>query len=198
MPNLIVIAGCNGSGKSTFSQSLLPDGLNSFDFDKIFLEYYHNLSDSELREEMARNLASDDFKKSIELAIKTKSDFCYETNLDVNPLYWPRYFKSKGYVVSIVFFCLSSQDIARQRVEERTEFKGHYVDNKTIDYKWREGYKNLNSYFNFFDNLLILDNSRHKKIYTNILQMENGSIELLSESVPAYFKHRLPNIYELL
>jgi hypothetical protein len=40
MPNLIVIAGCNGAGKSTYALSFLPDGLTSFDYDKLYLENY--------------------------------------------------------------------------------------------------------------------------------------------------------------
>jgi len=35
MPSLHVIAGCNGSGKSTFAKSFLPNNIQSFDFDKV-------------------------------------------------------------------------------------------------------------------------------------------------------------------
>jgi len=35
MPNLIIIAGCNGAGKSTFASSFLPEGLSSFDYDRL-------------------------------------------------------------------------------------------------------------------------------------------------------------------
>ena len=60
MPDLIIIAGCNGAGKSTFAPSLLPDGLTSFDYDKRFIENYQSLPDSELRENFEfDNLLSD-------------------------------------------------------------------------------------------------------------------------------------------
>jgi predicted ABC-type ATPase len=36
MPDLIIIAGCNGAGKSTFASSFLPEGLTSFDYDRVF------------------------------------------------------------------------------------------------------------------------------------------------------------------
>jgi hypothetical protein len=55
MPVLTIIAGCNGAGKSKFAPSFLPEGLFSFDYDKLFLENYNQLPDSELREEFARN-----------------------------------------------------------------------------------------------------------------------------------------------
>ena len=41
MPDLIIIAGCNGAGKSTFATSFLPEGLTSFDYDRLFLENYN-------------------------------------------------------------------------------------------------------------------------------------------------------------
>lgn len=198
MPNLFVVAGCNGSGKSTFAQSFLPDGLTSFDFDKLFLEYYNELPDSELRDKIARNLTSSDFQKAIELSIKTKSDFCYETNLDSSPVHWPNQFRLNGYELHVIFFCLQDQKIARNRVMERTEFKGHFVDNTTIDYKWKEGYKNFNEHYTFFDRVLIVDNSRHKEIYTNILQINKDIVELMDTKVPNYFQHRLPRLYKLI
>ena len=53
MPDLTIIAGCNGAGKSTFASSFLPEGLTSFDYDRIFIENYNSLPDSELREYFA-------------------------------------------------------------------------------------------------------------------------------------------------
>jgi|GEM_PF-3068989 Uncharacterized protein conserved in bacteria len=40
MPTLTVIAGCNGSGKSTFASSFLREGLVSFDYDKVYLHIF--------------------------------------------------------------------------------------------------------------------------------------------------------------
>ncbi|ASB50976.1 hypothetical protein CDL62_18395 [Alkalitalea saponilacus] len=80
----------------------------------------------------------------------------------------------------------------------RTEFKGHFVDNKTIDLKWKAGYKNVNLHFQYFDNILFVDNSRHNEIYSNLLQIEKGEIVLMTEKIPYYFSHRLPEIYKLI
>jgi len=54
MPDLTIIAGCNGAGKSAFATSFLPEGLTSFDYDRVFLEIYNSLPDSELREQFAK------------------------------------------------------------------------------------------------------------------------------------------------
>ena len=50
MLDLIVIAGCNDAGKSTFASSFLPEGLTAFDYDKLYLENYNSLTESELQE----------------------------------------------------------------------------------------------------------------------------------------------------
>jgi predicted ABC-type ATPase len=198
MPKLIIIAGCNGAGKSTFASSFLPDGLVSFDYDKLYLEYYNGMPDSEFRDKFALDRTTQDFENAIKNALNKELDFCYETNFDMNPIYWAEKFKEKGFTIDLIFFCLNSQDIARLRVAERTEFKGHFVDNLTIDLKWKAGYKNFNMYFKIFDNILVVDNSIQKDVYKNILQIEQGEIILMTEKIPEYFKHRLPEIYNMI
>jgi predicted ABC-type ATPase len=198
MPNLIIIAGCNGAGKSVFAPSFLPDGLFSFDYDKLFLQNYNSLSDIELREVMAKNKTTQTFECAIENALNGGNDFCYETNFDQYPLYWAEKFKEKGFVINLIFFCLENQQIARYRVQIRKANNGHFVNNKTIDLKWKAGYKNLNANYAFFDNILIVDNSIDRKAYTNILQIVQGELILMTNRIPEYFKHRLPNIYNLL
>jgi hypothetical protein len=64
--------------------------------------------------------------------------------------------------------------------------------------KWKAGYKNMNLHFSSFDNILIVDNSKQNEIYTNILQIEKGEIVLMTDNLPDYFKHRLPDIYRLI
>src|SRR3972149_2628175 len=198
MPNLIIIAGCNGAGKSTFASTFLPDGLVSFDYDKLFLEYYNELPDSEFREKIAKDKTTKAFEQSINNSLITKSDFCYETNFDTYPIYWAEKFKAEGFTINLIFFCLENQEIVRHRIQVRTEFEGHFVDNKTIDLKWKAGYKNINEHYSFFDNILFVDNSIPNDIYTNILQIERGEIVLMTDKLPEYFSRRLPKIYELI
>jgi predicted ABC-type ATPase len=198
MPDLIIIAGCNGAGKSTFASSFLPEGLTSFDYDRVFSENYNSLADSEYREEIAKNQTTKDFESAVVSAILNNSDFCYETNFDSYPIYWAQKFRDNGFQINLIFFCLINQDIARHRIQVRTEFKGHFVDNKTIDLKWKGGYKNVNLHFRFFDNILFVDNSKQNDVYTNILQIEKDEIVLMTDIVPDYFGHRLPDIYKLI
>ena len=169
MPKLIIIAGCNGAGKSTFAPSFLPDGISSFDYDKLFLKYYDELSDSEFREKFAKDKTTKDFEQEVTNSLLNKTDFCYETNFDTHPLYWAERFKKHGFKINLIFFCIENQEIVRHRIQVRAEFKGHFVDN-----------------------------SKPNEVYTNILQIENGLVELMADKIPDYFNHRLPNIYNFI
>lgn len=198
MPDLTIIAGCNGAGKSTFASSFLPDGLVSFDYDKLFLEHYRTLPDSEYREKFAKDKTTAEFELAIKNATDSHLDFCYETNFDAHPVYWAEKFKKLGYCLNLIFFCLEDQEIAKHRVEVRTEFDGHFVDNETIDFKWRAGYKNLNANYPIFDKILIVDNSVNNQVYKNLIQIEKGRSILMTDQLPSYFPRRLPGIFKLI
>ncbi|MEA3443121.1 MAG: hypothetical protein U9R19_00185, partial [Bacteroidota bacterium] len=88
MPKLIIIAGCNGAGKSTFANSFLPPDISSFDYDKLFLENYNSLPDSEFREKFAKDKTTNEFEKAVLSSLNQNKDFCYETNFDIHPIYW--------------------------------------------------------------------------------------------------------------
>jgi len=72
------------------------------------------------------------------------------------------------------------------------------VNDETIDFKWKEGYKNFNKYYSFFDKILIVDNSINNSVYSNILQIVDNKIELFSKSLPNYFQRRFPDIYKMI
>lgn len=83
---LIIVAGCNGSGKSTFSQTYTGN-IIPFDYVKKLKDRYDSMFDSELCSIMARNLTSSEFETAIHEAFSKSENFCYETNFDTNPMY---------------------------------------------------------------------------------------------------------------
>jgi predicted ABC-type ATPase len=98
----------------------------------------------------------------------------------------------------LIFFCLENKEIAKHRVEVRVAFDEHFVDDETINFKWREGYKNLNTYYPFFDKILIVDNSADNEVYKNLVQIEKGKSILMTDQLPPYFSKRLPEIFKLI
>ncbi len=201
-PHLIIIAGCNGAGKSTYSRALV-NSVIPFDYDKQFLKNYENLLDSDIRDVMASNLTINQFTEQIEKAFESRSSFCYETNFHENPLYWATKAKELGYKLYLIFFCLSTIEIAEKRVNYRTKNKGHFVSNQTIKERWKLGYKNVNLYYSFFDYVLFIDNSIDYSLPNEIFEIikrDENELEYRKFVVelPKYSKTRFPAIFDLI
>lgn len=200
-PDLIIIAGCNGAGKSSYSSTLV-DGLVPFDYDKRFLEVYETLRDSEFREQFAINQVTEELTNTIQKSFLEKKSFCFETNFHVYPSNWINEAKKNGFIIQLYFFCLESLDIAKDRVKTRTLNKGHFVNDSTIDFKWKEGYKNFNVHFSDFDKIIVIDNSTINlpSVLFQMTKKTSDSYEILvpSQEFPEFIKHRLPSLFELL
>lgn len=193
-PELLVIAGCNGSGKSSFSKALVPDNIVPFDYDFYFLKFYQFLIPTDFQDEMAHNLAFKELEKQVQSAISNNSSFCYETNFDNNPLYWPNTFKDRGFEVNLIYFCLDSVMEAKKRVAIRVENGGHFVPEKEISRRFIQGYYNLDHHFKFFNNLHVFDCSRYNREPLYCFSLQNGNT-VKKDVIPLYLEKLLPKFY---
>ncbi|WP_086541844.1 hypothetical protein [Algoriphagus antarcticus] len=75
-PTLIVVAGCNGSGKSSFSNAIVSEGVIPFDYDKHFLRTYDGLIDSDFRDVMAHNIVKTELENAVFSSIENRKSFC--------------------------------------------------------------------------------------------------------------------------
>ena len=192
-PRLLVIAGCNGSGKSSFSKYLVPSpNTIPFDYDSHFLSHYRALMDIDIKEQMAHNLASSDLNVEIEEAWKSRKDFAYETNFDSEPMYWPDKFKAKGYDLFLIFLCLDSLELANNRVSIRVENGGHFVPTFEVERRYFAGFKNLNKYCARFDFIDIFEGSAHAKIPEHLATVEKGKVVFSTLECYMYLKNLIP------
>jgi predicted ABC-type ATPase len=92
-PILFVIAGCNGSGKSTFSKELGYGNFEPFDYDFHFLKNYSGLRDSDIKETMAHNLTWQQLELQVNEAIKNNSNFVMKLTLIQVHFFGPKFSK---------------------------------------------------------------------------------------------------------
>ena len=192
-PVLLVIAGCNGSGKSTFSKLLSPDNFTPFDYDFQFLKFYNSLFDSDIRESMAHQMAFNELESQIKNAIENNSGFSYETNFNSTPLHWPELFKKNEYDLHLIFLCLNSIQEAKKRVAIRVENGGHFVPENEIEKRYYDGFNNLNTFFDYFDYVDLYDSSEFLKHPSHIMSLESGKISSIT-NIPDYLNNLIPRI----
>ena len=200
-PHLILFAGCNGAGKSTYSSSIV-ENVVPFDYDKRFIEIYQSMQDSQLREQFALDKTTSEINHLIETAFETNTSFCFETNLHDYPETWIKKAKELNYIIDMCFFCLENIEKAIERVAIRAKNKGHFVPENVINFKWKEGYKNVNSHFSDFDYIAFIDNSEEliPKILFEMNKVgdEEFVISVFENKLPIYIPTRFPAIFQLI
>src|SRR5665811_2169691 len=158
MRKLYVIAGCNGAGKTTASYTILPEILDCNEFVNAD-EIARGLSP--FQPEKAGIQAGRLMLQRIKSLINKGQDFAFETTLSAKSYKnLVEDAKRNGYSVTLIFFYLSSQDLAVKRVETRVKEGGHNIPEKVIRRRYENGLKN---FFNIFrpivDEWLFIENS---------------------------------------
>jgi len=159
MPNLYIIAGCNGAGKTTASFTLLPEMLNCNEFINAD-EIARGLSP--LNPNKAAIEAGRIMLTRINKLIQNQNDFAFETTLASKS--YARTIelaRKSGYQITLVFFWLDTVDLAIERVRTRVNEGGHDIPVIVIKRRYYSGLKNLfKLYLPISDYWMIFDNSR--------------------------------------
>ena len=158
MKKLYIIAGCNGAGKTTASYTILPEILDCNEFVNAD-EIARGLSP--FQPEKAGIQAGRLMLQRIKSLINKGQDFAFETTLSTKSYKnLVEDAKRNGYSVILIFFYLSSQDLAVKRVETRVKEGGHNIPEKVIRRRYENGLKN---FFNIFrpivDEWMFIENS---------------------------------------
>jgi len=183
MPNLYVIAGCNGAGKTTASYTILPELLNCKQFVNAD-EIARGLSPFDT-EAVAIEAGRIMLTRIKELTIQ-RQDFAFETTLATRS-YVPfiRNAQKCGYIVTLVYFWLNSPELAVSRVKERVENGGHSVPEDIIHRRYIKGIENfIGLYMPICDAWMLFDNSNKPPVL--IAQQYNHEIiEINDKSIYA-------------
>lgn len=174
---LIIIAGCNGSGKSTFTKTFAK---NAFDGDKHFKTEYDKFPDSEFKEQFAINKVKLLFNKKMKYSLLNKKTFSYETNFNNNPERIIDKFKKQDFKIQVYYLCLFNTLQAKKRVLRRITQGGHFVNDTEIVERFKDGYKNLDKVFNKIDELLLIDASQDIKIDIDTKEINKDKLDTIA------------------
>jgi len=160
VPNLYIISGCNGAGKTTASYTILPELLHCREFVNSD-EIAKGISPFNANTMAVAIKASRIMYKRIRELIEQNETFALETTLasrSIANLVIDA--QAKGYYVTLLFFWLNTPDLAVERVKNRVATGGHHVSEPTVRRRYGAGIKNLfNLYMPICDHWLITDNS---------------------------------------
>ncbi|WP_121808630.1 zeta toxin family protein [Mucilaginibacter kameinonensis] len=141
MPNLYIIAGCNGAGKTTASYTVLPELLNCNEFvnaDNIAAGL------SPFNPESVAFEAGRIMLQRIDELLDRDVDFAFETTLSTRSyVSLVKKAQQKGYEVTLLFFWLSSPQMAMERVAKRLSKGGHNIPADVIERRYYRGIRNL-------------------------------------------------------
>ncbi len=159
MPNLYIISGCNGSGKTTASYTILPEMLNCHEYVNSD-EFAKSLSPFD--PSAASVTASRYMLMKIAFMFQHRLDFCVETTLATRSLLKKvEEAKNNGYFVTIIYLWLNSPELAIQRVRARVSTGGHNIPEDTVRRRYQRGLEYFfKEYRNLCDRWILADNSR--------------------------------------
>lgn len=138
---LYIIAGCNGSGKTTASMTVLPEVLHCREFVNAD-EIAKGLSP--FRPEEVAVQAGRLMLERIDRLLTRGETFAIETTLATRSYAGlVRRAKAAGYTVVLLFFWLPSPEMAEMRVAQRVAEGGHDIPREVIRRRYRLGLRNL-------------------------------------------------------
>ncbi len=186
--NLYILAGCNGAGKTTASYTILPEILNCDEFVNAD-EIAKGLSP--FKPEDVAIQAGRLMLERVQYLLQKGANFSIETTLATRS-----YAKlvhqahSLGYEVSLLYFWLSSPELAIERVAQRVQEGGHNIPEQVIRRRYWLGIKNLFEIFMpIVDSWSLIDNN---DIHNRQVVADNNQIfdeSLLEEIKKLWKKH---------
>ena len=159
--NVYIIAGPNGSGKTTFAKKFLPNYADCTNFINADL-IAQGLSP--FSPSLAAMKAGRLVLKEIQELADKGANFAFETTLSGKTyLSFLKALKNKDYQIHLFFLWIPSLNLALERIKDRVASGGHDVPAVDVRRRFRRSIENfLSVYKPLLDSWMLFDNSEEK------------------------------------
>ena len=159
--DVYIIAGPNGSGKTTFAKKFLPDYTKCLNFINSDL-IAQGLSP--FSPQISALKAGRLVLEQLRYFVEKKADFAFETTLSgkvyVNLF---KELKKRGYRLHLYFLWIPSEELALRRINDRVADGGHSVPAQDVRRRFRRSIDNFfRLYRTLLDSWMLFDNSEPK------------------------------------
>lgn len=175
-PTLCVVAGPNGSGKTSTTIQLLQnewsDGSLYINPDNIAQEKYGDWNSPEAVIKAAKDATCLRYE-----CLENKRDFVFETVFSSEEKFeFIKKAKEMGFFVRLFFVCTNSPEVNIQRVTQRFLNGGHEVPISKIISRYYKSLLNMGQAISFVDRSYVYDNTVENRMPQLLYRTVNGKL----------------------
>ncbi len=180
MVTFTIIAGVNGSGKTTISNKLKSSIDLGFTINADFIaKEIGNEKDTKVQIEAGKKAF-----KLIEECIERKTDFNFESTFSGLGIFEIiKKAKRIGFKISIIYIAID-KELSKERIKNRVIKGGHEIQNDIIERRYPKSINNFNRYFKLFDDILFFENNKSE--HNLLLSIKDKKLEFISTNTPKW------------